>query len=123
MPISYLIDDEKKRLYSRATGLVTYDDLVEHMRAEFGRPAAAYPEIFDCTGATTDLTAADIRLLVKSRETIADVQEAGPVAIVAPTDLFFGLFRIFDMMTEAIRPISVFRSLAEAEEWLDSTNS
>jgi hypothetical protein len=120
MPISYFINEEKKWLYSRATGLVTFDDFVAHMRAEFGRPSASYPEIFDCTGATTDLTAADIRLLVKSREHIANVQEAGPVAIVAPTDLFFGLFRIFDLMTEAIRPIRIFRNSTDAEAWLDS---
>ena len=120
MPISYVIDESKKRLYSLATGLVTYDVLVAHMRSEFGRAAASYPEVFDCTGATTDLTAADIRLLVHNRERIADVQEAGPVAIVAPTDLFFGLFRIFDMMTESLRPIRIFRNSADADEWLDS---
>jgi hypothetical protein len=120
MPISYSINDRKKRLYTRATGWVTYDDLVMHMQAEFGRAAASYPEIFDCTGATTDLTAGDIRLLVKNREQIADVQEAAPVAIVAPTDLFYGLFVIFDMLTHAIRPMHIFRNVAEAEEWLDS---
>lgn len=123
MPISYTIDHKKKRIYSRATDIVTFDDLLSHMRAESGEPAAGYPEIFDCTGATTNINAADIRVLVEHRRKIAERQEPGPVAVVASTDLFFGMFRMFDMMTEDIRPIRVFRSIAAAEEWLDSLES
>jgi hypothetical protein len=120
MPISYTIDHEKKRIYTRATGVVTFDELLAHMRAESGQPAASYSEIFDCTDATTNINSADVRVLVDHRKRIAEVQEPGPVAIVATNDLFFGMFRVFDMLTDEVRPIRVFRSVDQAGEWLDS---
>lgn len=119
MPVSYFINHEKKRLYTRATGTVTFIDLREHMHSEFGRATATYTELFDCTGATADLDTDDMRMLVKERSQIAQVQDPAPVAIVAPTDSFFDLFRIFDSLTTSIRPIAVFREVSEAEKWLD----
>jgi hypothetical protein len=119
MPISYQIDETRRRIYTRAEGMVTYGDLYAHMNAEEGSDAAAYCEIFDCTGATTNLTAGDVRALASERKAVARRRKAAPVAVVATTDLFFGLFRMFDMLTESVRPIHVFRSVKEAENWLD----
>ena|SRR5438128_7474538 len=120
MPISYRIDEEKKRIYSRAEGVITFEDMHRHMKAEAGTPAASYGEIFDCTGATTTLTAIDVRALASERRSIAARQEPAPVAVVATTDVFFGMLRMFDMLTSQVRPLQVFRELAQAEEWLDS---
>ena len=89
------------------------------MLSEFGKPTAGYAELFDSSGAESDMTADDISALVKERSQVAKVQEAAPVAIVAPADEFFVLFRKFNDMTSEIRPIAVFRTSTEAEEWLD----
>jgi hypothetical protein len=120
MPVSYTIDHERKRIYARATGVVTFDELLAHMRAEAGTPAASYPEIFDCTDSTTNIDSADVRVLVGHRKRIAEVQEPAAAAIVATNDLFFGMFRVFDTLTDEVRPIRVFRSVDEAGKWLDS---
>jgi hypothetical protein len=120
MPVSYFINHEKRRIYSRATGTVTYIDLREHMLSEFGKSTAGYAELFECTGAEADMNAGDIRALVKERSQLAKVQEAAPVAIVAPADNFFELFQMFDDLTSDIRPISIFRNFDEAERWLDA---
>ena len=119
MPVTYFIDHEKKRIYTKATGAVSFIDLREHMRSEFGRVASAYPELFDCTAATSDLDAEDMRMLVKERSQIAHVQDAAPVAIVAPDDTFYDLFKIFNSLTNGIRPMGVFRGTSDAEKWLD----
>ena len=119
MPLSYLINHEKKRIYTTATGTVNFIDLREHMRSEFGRTAAVYPELFDCTDATADFDADDMRMLVKERSQIAHAQDPAPVAIVAATDNFFDLFKIFNTLTTNIRPIAVFREISDAEHWLD----
>ena len=119
MPVSYFINHEKKRIYTTATGTVSFIDLREHMHSEFGRSAAIYPELFDCTNATADLEPDDMRMLVKERSQIAQIQNAAPVAIVAPTDNFFDLFKIFNTLTTSIRPIAVFREVSAAEQWLD----
>jgi hypothetical protein len=119
MPVSYFINHEKRRIYTQATGSISFIDLREHMRSEFGRVASAYPELFDCSDAAADMDADDMRMLVKERSQIAQVQDAAPVAIVAPTDHLYDLFKIFNSLTSGIRPIAVFRETADAETWLD----
>ena len=123
MPISYNIDNRKRRIFSHASGHITAADLRDHMYAEVGAEAVSYSEIFDCSNATTDLTGEDIRKLAAQRQQIAETRPSGAVAVVAPTDLFFGLFRMFDMLTDEVRPIRVFRSFPDAEKWLDSISA
>ena len=74
MPISFTIDHDRERIYTKATGVVTFGDLYAHMKADVGPGVAAYSEIFDCTGATTDITAGDVRMLVMHRADIAREQ-------------------------------------------------
>jgi hypothetical protein len=120
MAISFHIDTVNKRIYSKAVGLVTFSDMLNHMRAEVGPEAASYPEIFDCTGATTNLTVDEVRRLADERRQISQLQQSGPVAVVATNDLFFGMLRMFDMLTETVRPLRVFRDMTAAEQWLDA---
>jgi hypothetical protein len=119
MPISYYIDETSQRIYTRAEGLVTFAELHAHMNAEESSPAASYSEIFDCSGATTNITSEQIRLLAAERQTIANRQPAAPVAVVATNNVFFGMLRMFDVLTEHVRPLRVFRNAQEAERWLD----
>ncbi len=120
MPISYRIDNINRRIYTRAEGLVTYEELFRHMNADVGPDAAAYYEIFDCTGATTNLSMEEVRKLALERQRIAQGQEPGPVAVVATTNVFFGMLRMFDVLTSTLRPIRIFRDINEAEKWLDT---
>jgi hypothetical protein len=105
MPISYRIDETRRRIYTRAEGVVTYAELRAHMNAE--------------AGATTDVTPEDVRRLAWERQEVARRQPPGPVAVVATDDLFFGMLRMYDMLTERVRPLRVFRHRQEAEQWLD----
>jgi len=123
MAINFHIDRGNKRIYSKAVGLITFEDLLSHMRAEVGPEVATYSEVFDCTGATTNLNVEQVRLLADERRHIAQTQPAGPTAVVANNDLFFGMLRMFDMLTETIRPLRVFRDIRSAEQWLDSLGS
>jgi hypothetical protein len=51
---------------------------------------------------------------------VARGRPSGPVAVIAPTDHFYGLFRMFGVLTSDIRPLGVFRTRPDAEAWLDS---
>jgi hypothetical protein len=93
------------------------------MKADVEPEVVHYSEIFDCTDATTNLTVDEVRKLSEERRQIAQLQSAGPVAVVATNDLFFGMFRMFDMLTETIRPIRILRDVKAAEQWLDSMDS
>ena len=119
MPIYYYIDDARRRVYSRCEGLVTFEDFLAHMNAEEDLPGASYGEIFDCTGASTDITPEQIRALAAERETIAERRIAAPVAIIADDTNLFEMMQILDMLTEQIRPMQVFPNAEAAAQWLD----
>lgn len=121
MPISYRIDETRRRLYTRAEGLVTFAEMRAHVNTELSDEAAAYGELIDCSHATTNVTPAEIRRLAMERKKVgARQRRPGPVAVVATDNLFFGMLRIYDALTETIRPLQVFRNPQEAEKWLDS---
>jgi hypothetical protein len=108
------------RIYSRATGDLTFEDLFFHMREEAGSDVASYPEIFDCRAATINLSASHIRMLAEHRKAIAASQPPAPVAFVGSKDVFLGMIRMFGTLTGDLRPISIFSTVLEAESWLDS---
>jgi hypothetical protein len=119
MPIYYHIDDERRRVYSRCEGIVSFEDFRAHINAEEGSPAASYGEIFDCSNAVTNITREQIRALAAEREAVAERREAAPVAIIACDDNLFEMLQIFDILTEQIRPMQVFPGIEAAEQWLD----
>ena len=120
MSIAVQVDHDRKRIYSRATGDLTFDELFFHMRHEVGTDAAGYPELFDCTGAKLNLRATDIKMLAEYRKTIAESHPPAPVAIVAKPKVYLGVFRMFDRLTKGVRPLEVFFTPSNAESWLDS---
>ena len=121
MPISYHIDETRRRLYTRAEGLVTFAEMRAHVNTELSAEAATYGELIDCSTAKTNVTGVDIRQLALERKRVDTHQRRpGPVAVVATDDVLFGMLRMYDALTESIRPIQVFRDVKLAERWLDT---
>lgn len=119
MPIYYQIDHQRQRIYTRGEGMITFDDIRKHIHAEEGSPAASYGEIFDCTDAETNITPEEIQRLADEREVIAGRREAAPVALIARNENLFEAFRLYDMLTEQIRPMQIFHNIEAAERWID----
>ena len=121
MPISCRIDDTRRRLYTRAEGLVTFEEMRAHVYTELSADAATYCELIDCRNATTSVSAAQIRRLAAERKKVdARQRRPGPVAVVATDNVFFGMLRMYNALTDTIRPIEVFRDAQAAEHWLES---
>ncbi len=100
-------------------GVVTYADLRNHVHRALSAEEATYGEFVDCSGATLNVSGDEIRQLASERQEVDERQRRpGPVAIVAPTDIFYGTFRMYDALTGEIRPIRVFREMRDAERWL-----
>jgi hypothetical protein len=121
MPITYTLDRERQRMVTRAEGLLTRAELEHHLDVEALDRAEAFAELFDATGATTDITAQDVRGLVdRARQWKAAGISVGPTAIVATTDVVYGMARMYAMMAEFLNaPVEVFRETGPALEWLD----
>ena len=76
--------------------------------------------IIDETAVTSlDLTGEQIRTIKRQDDRLALVLPEMVTAVVVPSDLGFGMTRMWEMLTE--RPgwsVRAFRSMAEAEAWL-----
>jgi len=119
MPIRYRIDDARRRIYTRAEGVVNYEELRTHMYAEAGERAASYAELLDCSAATTNVTPDEVQKLASARRAIAKSQPPGALAVVAADTEFSNMLRMYYRLTNQVRPLRVFSDEREAERWLD----
>jgi hypothetical protein len=122
--ITYVLDRGRRRMRARAEGLVTYAEVVAHLDAGERGAAAGYDELFDATGATTDLTADQVRALALRARALRQKGPLGAVAVVATNELAFGLARMYALLCETVgAPAGAFRTVAPAEEWLDGRSA
>jgi hypothetical protein len=121
VPIAYRIDHEKKIVLARGYGVFSPGDVFDYQRTAWSDPGVAgYNELIDMTHvAEVSLPSAQrIQELasVAARMDVANVPSR--LAIVAPTDLAFGLGRMFKVYREAdergTKEVGVFRTLDEA---------
>jgi len=123
MPIHHEIDRERGLIRTTCSGLVGLPEVLRH----FGNleQERQLPEPLDVL---LDLSAVSSppdgdqiqRVAGEIRRLLAKVNW-GSCAIVAPSDLVFGVSRILEVRAEeSFVSIQVFRELAEAEAWLTS---
>ena len=123
MPIQYVIDGIHQRVLTHADGLVTFQDLSEHLDAEERDRGLGLHELFDARGATTNVTADQVRMLVqRAADTVRRIP-LGPTAIVATDDVAFGMARMYAILTEqAGARVEVFRDVESANRWLQEVS-
>ncbi len=121
MPVVYRIDGTQKIIYTSCTGEVKMNEIVDHFRELVHDPAC--PErlnvLLDLTAAknfpTTDQLERISDEIGKSRARV----QFDACAIVAPTDLMFGLMRMFEVFTEGkFIKTRTFRDVSKAQRWL-----
>ena len=77
--------------------------------------------MFDARQATTNLTSAEVRHLVERMRSKAVVGTLGPTALVTTNDVVFGMARMYSLMSDTFdHRFTVFRSMIEAERWLNT---
>lgn len=125
MPIEYRIDREQRRVLARSVGTLTDEDVFRYQYEVWSRPdVAGYDELMDMSdvGEIVVPSATRIRELAQLS---ADMDpRTGPTrfAIVAPSDLSFGLGKMFesfrDVMVHGTRQVGVFRTMEDALAFL-----
>jgi hypothetical protein len=120
MPISYYLNDDKRLLETRATGMVTADELERHLTMEGADGLLALDELFDARDATTDLTSHQVRHFVEKTEALARRGPFGAVAFVTANDVAFGMARMYQLLCDG-KPVrvGVFRDVGQAKQWLE----
>jgi hypothetical protein len=124
MAISYEIDTARNLVLTRAAGVLTDADLLEHKRQLIADPAfrPGMREFSDVRAVERlDVTPAGVQDMVAlDKEHSAHLGDYR-MAIVVSADAVFGTARMYQMMTEQhIESVRIFREPKQAWEWLDA---
>jgi hypothetical protein len=125
MPIEYRIDSERRIVIAKGYGTFTHEDVLRYQQEVWSRPElAGYDELVDMSHVELITLSSTERLREVARLSARmDTHAlASRFAIVAPTDLAFGLGRMYEayrsLDEHSTRQVGVFRSLDEACEFL-----
>ena len=125
MPIEHSIDPERRRVVARAVGALTDEEVLAYQAAVWSRPeVAGFDELIDMRAADP-ATAPGPGLLRRLAALAAGMDAVAPtrLAIVAASDLVYGLGRMYEAYRESDRrsrrDVNVFRTLEEATAYLD----
>lgn len=124
MPIDIEIDAERRRINTRATGMLTVDDLLSYYQRLHDHPdyRIGLSELWDASGISgTQLTSDDLREFSSVTEPFTRQGAPVRVAILVSDDLGFGLARMYELLqTDSINRLKIVRSHEAAEAWLAS---
>ncbi|HEV8377164.1 MAG TPA: hypothetical protein VGR38_13120 [Candidatus Polarisedimenticolia bacterium] len=125
MPIDYSIDHGRRLVLARGIGILTDEDVFRYQGEVWSRAdVSGYDELMDMSK-VKQVALPSVKRVRKLAQLSAGM-DAGPAgskfAIVAPSDLAFGLGRMYEMYREmearSNKEAGVFRSLGEALAFL-----
>ncbi len=120
MPIRSTFDSQLQILFTRAEGVVSLDEIQSHLDEKAARQILAARELLDASGASTNLTADQVRQIAASlRETMGE-SRFGPTAVVAQNDVFLGMANMLATLCglHGGPEYAVFRSIDAGLDWL-----
>jgi hypothetical protein len=123
VPITYEIDRARGLMRTHCRGVVTFSEVVEHFRQLHADPEV--PErihvILDLRELRTSPDRDQLRAIASEVKDLKERLRWGALAIVAESDLLFGMSRVFGVFAEGyFSQINVFRSEPEALRWLEA---
>ncbi len=125
MPISYRIDHERRLVVAAGHGTLTEQDVLGYQSEVWSRAdVAGYDELVDMSDVKRIevSSAGQVRHLASMAAEMPSSRSRSKFAIVAPTDIAFGLGRMFQTFRAledgGTRNVEVFRSREEAMEFL-----
>ena len=125
MPIEYRIDHERRLVIATGHGVLTLEDILGYQEDVWSRPElSGYNELIDMSRVEqiASPSIGGVRDLAKFSARMDTPSLSSRFAIVAPTDLAFGLGRMYEAYRSldgrSTKQVGVFRSLAEALAFL-----
>ena len=121
MPLTYERDDRRRRITLTAVGTVTLEESMTTLERKAQDDAWDYATVYDGRDRDGSFDSTEIVHLV-SRIAVLSKQygPAGPLAIVRVEEAGLGTGRMFEIFSnESGRLVGVFRTVPDAERWLD----
>ena len=130
MPYTIRLLEDGRGILAQGSGTVTLEE-IERAKQEFIRSGELKSPIayliVDGTGASaSDFSGADIRRVAESTTRLSPslFSPGARAAVVAPTDMLFGVARMWEVFVEgAGMEVQVFRSREDAEPWVTARGS
>jgi hypothetical protein len=121
VPISYVLDPERRLIRTTCAGEVTLEEVWDHFEAlvrQTGLPERL-DVLLDLRSTTSLPTGEQVRAAAGSAALLSSRLAWGACAVIASSDALFGMSRVFEAYAgELFERIAVFRDLAEATAWL-----
>lgn len=119
MPLTFQIDREERILRSHGSGVLTVSDLLTYFAETRAHPdyEPGMNRVMDLRAITQLPSSEDIRSLAAFARTKAPVETAR-MAIIAPSDLAFGVSMMFKAFVGYGERLIVVRDEREAMDWL-----
>lgn len=120
MPISIHYDPGQNVLFSEGTGVISLKDaMAYYSKIERLDLKPGYSVLADYTEASPDIIYDDVVKMVKRRRSISLKSGMLKIAIIAKSNVVFGMARMYQAMIEQERlEVNVFRDRGEALQWL-----
>ena len=100
MPIRFHNDPDLGIRFTRAKGLLTFDEIIRHLAEEGNAKGIVHPEIVDATLARTDSTAEQVRVVVQRMIDMYRRGALGLTAVITNNDVVFGIARMLVILCE-----------------------
>jgi hypothetical protein len=125
MPFAYRVDHDARLVLAVGSGVITDADVFAYQKDVWSRPdVAGYDELIDMSLVTEIVVPSSdrVRDLAALSATMDDKSMTSKFAIVAPTDVAFGLGRMYQsyraLDRRSTKEVGVFRTMREALEFL-----
>ena len=121
MPLSYIRDDARRRVIVTAVGDVTLNEAISMLDRRVIDGVWTYALLYHGRQRTSTMESQEVRILVELTRTLSSRHGTpGPMALVRQDASGYGMSRMFGILSEeANLQVSVFRTIEEAEAWLD----
>jgi hypothetical protein len=120
MGLTVTRDDPSRRLTLTGSDPVTLEDSLAFMEAQVKDGTWSYAVLYDGRSQTGVLNSAEMQHLESHSLRLARIHgRPGPVAIVRGDDAGFLIGRRFEIVSDGVRTVAVFRDLAMATRWLE----
>lgn len=121
MPISGVLDSERKVFRTEVFGVITIPELSEHLVAARRTEAYRHPGLVDARGVhTIEFTSRDLMKLAHELKLAMAAAGPAPRAVVVDGLVHFGMARLFAGLVAGWLRVGVFDDVDEAMHWLTS---
>lgn len=120
MPITFSLDEPRRRIRTSVEGSVTVDEVAGHFENLLRDQVVGYADLIDARKAKgPGWFSADVRRAAELVRSMGGSAAVGPRAVLVSTSAAFGMVRMLSVLLAPWMTMEVFRDEDSAGEWLD----